>query len=347
MMLLSLIAVASALVVPAEPLDKRHPERIVTANVNITDQFYYHMQVKVGSQGHSFNPIPDTGSHESWLPDLDGWASQSTSLKNLTSPFTAGYVSSSYNGYWVTDTVTFTDGATNKFQFGVVGKEGGNFQNNFKEGMLGLSRWSGGDHDTFPYHLKNTGVIDRGVASLYYSTDKQKGKFIFGGYDQAKVASAWSTNSHPTTFKVPLRNVTTNGVTHYPDFGDFPIVVDTGAGYSWIPKAILDPIAQLYNNPKQSGTIWTVSCDIPDTSFQLGFGNLVLDIPLKDFVRPHKVGDTVCSLGAVASDRSKSNITLIGGAILNQVVTLFDYDNGVISVANYKETDEENIVKPE
>ena len=212
--------------------------------------------------------------------------------------------------------------------------------------MVGLSRWSGGDHDTLPYRLKNTGAIDRGVASLYYSTDKKKGKLIFGGYDQAKVASAWSTHSDPTTFKVPLRNVTTNGVTHYPDFGDFPIVVDTGAGHSWIPQAILDPIAQLYNNPKQSGTIWTVSCDIPDTLFQLGFGNLVLDIPLKDFVRPHKVGDTVCSLGAVASDRSKSNITLIGGAILNQVVTLFDYDNGVISVANYKETDEENIVIP-
>ena len=340
-MLLLLIAVASALVVPAEPLDKRHPEGIVTANVNITDQFYYHMQVKVGSQGHSFNPIPDTGSHESWLPDLDGWASQSTSLKNLTLPFTAGYVSSSYSGYWVTDSVTLADGTTDGLQFGVVGKAGSIFE----QGMIGLSRWSGGDHDTFPYHLKNTGVIDRGVASLYYSTDKQKGKFIFGGYDQAKVASAWSTHSDPTTFKVPLRNVTTNGVTHYPDFGDFPIVVDTGAGHSWIPQAILDPIAQLYNNPQQVQSLYSVSCDIPDTLFQLGFGDLILDIPLKDFVRPHKEGET-CYLGAIASERTSSNITLIGGAILNQVVTLFDYDNGVISVANYKETDEENIVIP-
>ena len=90
-----------------------------------------------------------------------------------------------------------------------------------------------------------------------------------------------------------------------------------------------------------------MSCDIPDTLFKLGFGNLVLDIPLKDFVRPHKEGDTACTLAALASDRSSSNYTLIGGAILNHVVTLFDYDNGVVSVANYKETDEENIVKPE
>ncbi|CAN3375063.1 hypothetical protein DIURU_005631 [Diutina rugosa] len=343
MMLLSLIAVASALVVPAEPLDKRHPEGIVSGDITISNEFTYHMEVKVGSQGHSFNPVPDTGSWESWFPNFDGWASQSTSLKNLTTPFSIGYVGTSgYKGYWVTDSVALPDGVTTNFQFGVVE----NKRDGLQDGNIGLARApAGGDHDTFPYHLKNTGVIKRGVASSYYSSDKQKGKFIFGGYDQAKVASAWSTHSDPTTFKVPLRNVTTNGVTHYPDFGDFPIVVDTGAGHSWIPQAILDPIAQLYNNPQQVQSLYSVSCDIPDTSFQLGFGDLILDIPLKDFVRPHKEGET-CYLGAIASERTSSNITLIGGAILNQVVTLFDYDNGVVSVANYKETDEENIVIP-
>lgn len=344
MKLLLLIAVASALVVPAEPLDKRHPEGIIINDINISDLFAYNMQVKVGSQGHSFNAIADTGSPDAWFPNFDGWASHSTSLKNLTLPFSVNYLGASgYNGYWVTDSVTFTDGATNDFQFGIVE----NKRDGYKEGIVGLSRASGGNHATLPYHLKKTGAIDRGVASVYYSNDKQKGKLIFGGYDQAKVASAWSTHYDPVTFKVPLRNVTINGTTHYPDFGDHPIVIDTGTGYSWIPKAILDPIAQLYNNPKLNVFVYTVSCDIPDTLFQLGFGDLVLDIPLKDFVQPHKEGDTSCTLGALASDRTKSNVTLISGAILNQVVTLFDYDYGVVSVANYKETDEENIVKPE
>lgn len=87
-------------------------------------------------------------------------------------------------------------------------------------------------------------------------------------------------------------------------------------------------------------------CRVCDTLFQLGFGDLVLDIPLRDFLFPHGPGQKQCQLAPFSSEKT-NNLTLIGGAIFNHVVTICDYDNGVNKVANFKDTQEENVVKPE
>lgn len=159
------------------------------------------------------------------------------------------------------------------------------------------------------------------------------------------MGSQWSVHKDPTTYKVPITNVTVGGVTHYPEGGEVRIVTDTG-GTTYLPAAILDPIVALYSNRQQEGNFWVVDCNVRDTLFQLGFGDLVLDIALKDFLLPHQPGQARCQLAGFISEAA-NNLTLIGGAILNHVVTIFDYDNGVIKVANFKDTQEENIVKPE
>ena len=62
-------------------------------------------------------------------------------------------------------------------------------------------------------YLKESGAIDHTIVNFYYSTKQGKGKVIVGGYDQSKVGSEWSVHSDPGTFRVPVTNVTTSGVT--------------------------------------------------------------------------------------------------------------------------------------
>lgn len=343
---LLLCALATALVVPAEPvdvvsmMDKRAPQGIVTAELT-PQKFKYMMEIKVGSEGKVFRPLADSGSSVAWLPySSDNWTDVSPALTDLHQTFELAYVGSSkYLGHYVNDTITFADGKIDNFKLGVIKNPPGS-----KEGVVGLSRQMG-DYSPLPVALKKAGTVDHGVASLYFSAAKQKGKIIFGGYDQAKVASQWSVHSDPKTFKVPITNVTIDGKTHYPDNGDYPIVVDTGAGGSFLPEAIMNPVAELYNNPVAEGAGWNVDCDIPDRLFQLGFGNLILDIPLKDIVNPHTADQKTCRLSISTIERA-NKLSLIGGALLNHVVTLFDYDEGVVKVAHFKDTDDEDIVKP-
>lgn len=347
-----LLLCALAMAIPIDSLDllleldQRASLGFLTSDVTINGNLLYLMEVKVGSQGQVFHPIADSGSLVLWLPNDDDWVHHSTSLVNTTEPFSIQYVGSNpATGYYVNDTVALAGGKIDKFELGVI--EHGAATN---QGIVGLSRPMG-KYVPFPIALKNAGTVDHGVASIYYSTTKNKGTLVFGGYDKAKVASPWSSHSDPLTFKVPITNVTTKGKTYYPDHGNFPIVIDTGSGYSWLPKAILSPIASLYKNAHKDESAtsparkakYQVDCDIPDGLFQLGFGDLILDIPLKDFV--NQDGKT-CYLGAGEAELF-NNVTLIGAAVLKQVVTLFDYDKGVVKVAHFKDTDVETLVKPE
>ncbi|CAN3373382.1 hypothetical protein DIURU_000312 [Diutina rugosa] len=340
--LCSLLALASALVVPQESdaLEKRDDPKVVEAILDFEGR-QFHPTVKVGSSGETFHPTLDSGSAETWFVNNNDWVHHSTSLVNLTTPFHVGFLGSKKprTGYYVTDTMYFDNTKTENLQFGLV-DEWDTTSN--KRGLIGLARWTG-KYDTLPFHLKTTGQVERNVASIWYSTKRDTGKLIFGGFDQAKVGSEWTTHSDPKTFKVPVVKVTTGGVDHYPDFGDYPIVVDTGASNSLLPRAIVKPIAEYYN-ATLVGKEYEVSCNPPEGSFQLTLGSLELDIPLKEFVHqaPGKA-EGICTIGAsIAEDRG--NVTLIGTSLISRVVTLFDYEKGEVSMAKLIDTPEENIV---
>ena len=342
--LLSLLAVASALVVPPQQDDKSALEKKSDSKVIELALKYegrqYHADVRLGSEGKLYRPLIDSGSWATWFPDEDQWAFESTSLVNLTTPFSVAYMgsTSASKGYFVKDTLQFDNAKSEGVQFGILENP-----SQFKQGLLAIARLQGTNYDTVPYHLKTAGQVERTVSSLWYSTLRDTGKLTFGGYDRAKVGSEWTSHYDPLTFKVPVVKVTTNGVDHFPDYGDYPIVVDTGAPNSLLPRAIVEPIAEFYN-AKRVGKEYEVSCDPPAGLFQITLGNLTLDIDLKSFVHqaPGKANG-ICTIGAsIAEDRG--NVTLIGTTLINEVVTLFDYENGVVSMAKLNDTPEEDLV---
>lgn len=338
---LLLCALATAMVVPAGPLDlsKRTSLGIIAGDLTNNDYLKYYVNVTVGSEGEVFRVVADSGSTLFWVSNKNNWTQKSTSFVNSTEVFLNGYISSSLErGYFANDSLKFSDGSTNTVKLGVIDHSSNG------QGILGLGLQ---EDSKVPVatQLKQAGAIDHNVVSMYFNPKRNKGKLIIGGYDQAKVGSPWSVHSNKGQLKVPITNVTVDDKTHYPDHGDYPIVVDTGAGHTYLPQAIVKPIVALFNNPQVSGKYYTVDCNIPDRLFQLGFGNLILDIPLKDIVLPHDDGATTCNISLTSAELNE-NLTLIGGAILDHVVVVFDYDNVEIKVANLKDTDEEDIVKP-
>ena len=89
----------------------------------------------------------------------------------------------------------------------------------------------------------------------------------------------------------------------------------------------------MYTNVRRNGPAFEVDCNVPDSLFQLGFGDLILNIPLKDFLMPHDANAKTCEIGAIVAEKA-GNSTLIGGAILNHVISIFDHDNKLVNVAN-------------
>lgn len=335
---LLLCALATALVVPAQPLDlnKRCPQGVLATDISRDDDWTYHIEVKVGSQGKLFRPNLDT-TGAAWFPNDDDWTQLSTLFSKAGKNFGVKFYDGPRElGDWVRDTVAVDD-KTDTVEFGLIPNPLQKKQGSFTVGR------SFKDLPSIPVQLKNHSVIDHGVASVYYRADKHQGKLILGGYDQAKVDGDWSVHSQIQEYKVPITNVTVDGDTRYPEYGDYPIAVGPG-GKLALPQAIVDPIAGLYHNPQPVDTRYQVDCDVPDGLFQLGVGNLIVDFQLKDFVEQPGDGDQ-CYLAVDVAERN-GNITRLSGVVLDKLVTVFDYDNDVVKVAHFKDTDDEDIVHP-
>lgn len=326
------------------PHDESALEKKATSNVIELDfdieGGQYRGVVLLGSEGVSYKPIIDSGSWETWFANDNDWTDHSTTLVNLTKPFSVNYVGSGNpaTGFFVKDTIEFTNAKSAGFEFGIL--------NNppwFPQGILAIARLQGSDHDTLPYHLKTTGQVERTVASLYYSKLQNKGELTFGGYDRAKVGSGWTSHADPVTFKVPVVKSHVDGVDYFPEHGDYPIVVDSGAWGSLFPRAVVEPLATSLNL-KIDGNQYKGPCGTYEGQFLITLGNLTLEFDKLELVTElTNNGNCVATLGFKGAEYS-NNLTLIGTDILNKVVTVFDYENGVVSMAKLNDTPEEDVV---
>lgn len=158
------------------PHDKSALEKKATSNVIELDfdieGGQHHGVVLFGSEGVSYKPIIDSGSWETWFANDNDMTDYSTTLVNLTTPFSINYVGSGNpaTGIFIKDTIKFTNAKSDGFEFGIL--------NNppwFPQGILAIARLQGSDHDTLTYHLKMMGQVERTVSSLYYSKLQNKG----------------------------------------------------------------------------------------------------------------------------------------------------------------------------
>lgn len=339
--LLCLLAIAVAL-----PVDISNESTLFKRNGNVVGSDVikpndkYLIEVWIGSQGKPLYPIADSGSLEAWLPNTDNWAALSSSLVNLNKEYQTTYANTAAKGYYAKDKLQIGSSTLDGFIFGVVNNPEDAGSNS--GGIFGLGKRRDQGYDTLPYALKAAGKIDKTVASLYYRSSANKGKLIFGGYDEAKVGSSWQSFSSPGQYwQVPIKKMTIDNadIASEPDAN---FIIDSGAEISYFPRPFLDKLAPLFDAERQDNGYYLMSCDQPsDKLFLISVGDVSFDIPFSQF-KWEIEGFDDCYLGA--GDSSVFGMNIFGNTVLSSVYTLFDYDAQEVKLATLTDSDLESIV---
>ncbi|KAM9933762.1 hypothetical protein OXX80_006624 [Metschnikowia pulcherrima] len=133
------------------------------------------------------------------------------------SPYNVQFQDSTFaSGVWARDTISFGDVKLHNAPFALVGKTDNTI------GILGLGSdnskhiYDKGtnfppDYKGFPHLLKEQGLIERAVFSLYLDHDSESGSVLFGAVDHARYSGNLQT--------VPLAN-------YYSNYSDTPLFYD-------------------------------------------------------------------------------------------------------------------------
>ena len=165
------------------------------------DNYQYFGKLWIGSQLQEMTFIFDTGSAWTWIPNSDCPDSQctrnhyryqvSSGYKNTGLLETVRYGIGSIKGNVVNDDISITDKAitmARNVNFISV-FEAKNLSTLESDGLLGLSpktdrpSKSGEEIHLLVDELKNDGIIDKAMFSMYLTDETEQSKMHFGGYD--------------------------------------------------------------------------------------------------------------------------------------------------------------------
>lgn len=332
-----------AAILNAAPIEIKSAKKTIFARFNYPGQQFLsalqwdrtelNLPVGAGSQKKALTPWIDTASAPLWVPNTDNWVASSSSFKNLNRDFSNNYVLGNVRGYWANDNFKIGDVTLKGFSFAVVDpKVAGNTGSD--QGLVGLR-----DHsDNIVYNLKRQRFIDDSVASIYYG--QNDGAIIFGGYDAAKVSSAWA--SFPRTNEmwevdIALTNINGKNMNVGKRF-----IYDTGSLISTFPVEIIKEIATMLNAQDNGDGYWIMKCGAGNgKTFTLKMGGIDFKIDLGLFQFPATT--EVCYLGA-ANNKIAGGRNILGLPVLRSLHAILDMDNHVLKVAQIKNTAELRIV---
>ena len=260
-------------------------------------------------------------------------------------------------GVWGTDRVgfdqTFVDGLT----FAVANKSSSDV------GVLGIGlqglESTRNKYLNLPMKLKEQGKIAKNLYSLYLNAqDAKTGSILFGGVDHAKyegdllalpIVSLEKLTQQIVRLEVPLYGINLVGgnnqnisVTN----NKYPALLDSGTTLTYLPKAMVQTIANALNadySQRNGGYMMECITDL-NAYLDFDFAGKVIRVPITDM----QVGTSsskYCMLGIMTqdSDPSSNPYLVLGDNFLRNAYIVYDLDDMIISMAQVKFTDEENI----
>ncbi|KAG5358543.1 putative aspartic-type endopeptidase opsB [Yarrowia sp. B02] len=336
-------------------------------NVN-NKEFWYSIQISLGTPAQQFNVLLDTGSSDLWVfsstdtDDCGNGACQytgqfntkaSSSYHYLNSDYSITYVTGSAHGDWATETLTVGPVTLQNFQFAVADKAVGNTAifGISMEGSESLNHGQQPEYPNFPVQLKKQGYIDRVVYSLYLEdVNSPQGTLLLGGIDYAKFQGALSIIplANANAFQVEYQGVGINGAGPYgrPQVA----VLDSGTSYTFLPNdvwyAIYDQVG-LSSQVNQNTGLNFVDCNKKATvSFDFGNGAIInvdsteLILKLSDILGDPQ--NTQCVFG-ISSNDNTNGITLLGDTFLRSAYVVYDIEEKEVGIAQAVYTSNSNV----
>ncbi|KLU86873.1 saccharopepsin [Magnaporthiopsis poae ATCC 64411] len=334
---------------------------VLPANVSNTLYGYeYIMDVQVGTPLQNISLIVDTGSDETWVnPECDAFshqaiclaaghynASDSTTAQNLSTPFSITYGSGSVEGWYVSDSFAIADKPASAVQFGMA-----TYSYNLDAGILGLGYGS-----VVLDELKGQGVVETKDFSISLGDSASaQGQAVFGGVDTAKFSGQLQAIPMMDTQSFFMRtlhyqvNLTYVGVTSKGSCESTAAtdtsfwgaaIVDSGSTISHLPFDAANRTAALIPGARFDSylQLWKVSCHYADSAdtIDFGFGDVVINIPVREFIWRNVPAGGQCFLGMVG-DADSIGVSVLGDSFLRGVMALYQPDVKLLHLASFSD----------
>lgn len=320
----------------------------VTEELDMGINGIYFLSFEMGSQKNPVQALLDTGSSDLWIEKSAHDPSQSSDGKVSDIPFRIDYQGNGGGvaGVLATDSLVLGDSKVSNVTFATINNStlGAPQQAFLGVGKKGLESTKE-QYDNLPFLLVKSGVTDRAAFSLYLNTRKSgQGTALFGGIDRAKIdgdlVKFKSLDTPAPRPWVPVKSVKVDGK-DYDVSADMSL--DSGYTLTTLPGNIVDEIAKLYAGARSTGYQYIVDCEQDDSkSIEFAFDGLTIQVPLSQFM--WKYGANTCKLGAQKQTEAAGLPDLVLGATFMQnVYSVFDWEENTISIAKAKFTDETDI----
>ncbi|CDO93961.1 unnamed protein product [Kluyveromyces dobzhanskii CBS 2104] len=372
-----------------EPANKKIWKRSGNFEATLNQQdYFYTVEVGLGTPPQNIKCIFDTGSSDLWVPaktnpfclgnepstngttqfygvdivpslDCDSIGvfdpNLSTTFSTIGYNFSTQYFDGSYSdGYWAIDEVSISGKEVPNVQFAVAntsnapaGVLGAGLPN--LEAVKGYDGAPNENYDNFPQMLKNNGLIDRVLYSLFFDgVDSQSGTVLFGGVDVEKfdenlftlpLVNIYEQIDQPAAFDVTLQglgirsesNCTETVISHKMA----PALLDSGSTIMGAPEDVVEKIAEELGAVfSESDGLYVLSCpsSSDDRTFYFDFGELKLKVPLQDLLFLPDSGQSYCGLAVIAS----GDEWILGDLILKSAYIVYDLDNLEVSIGQFK-----------
>ncbi|KAI0462398.1 hypothetical protein LJB42_003890 [Komagataella kurtzmanii] len=270
-------------------------------------------------------------------------SNKSTTYSNITNPnnlhvqfsFASGSV---VDDKLVSDTVCVDSKVIPRFNFALVSKGDLYGDNIFGIGPRGNqgtfdSNGTPAFYDSFPYHLKALGLIERLAYSFY--TGPTQGKVVFGGVDHGKYDGCLEKLEivHDSAFYTLLEAIDADDTSVLDE--QIHVLFDTGTALTLFPSFIAEQLADfLKATYSDEYNTFVVPCD-QDFDFEylhFGFRNIELSVRFKDLFLV--IDDNVCAVGF--DQGADANKITFGSSLLRNYYTLYDLDSKEILIADVK-----------
>ncbi|KAL7804595.1 aspartic peptidase domain-containing protein [Trichoderma afarasin] len=362
---------------PHNKVGKRSAIDAVLENMD----FFYAIEIGLGTPPQNVTVLVDTGSSELWVnPDCSTAPSESQAeqcqqlgqynpRRSRTPPVgpfgreeinygdpTDQSTQTSVDITYYADTLSFGRSQVKNQTFGVVTSSEGQAQ-----GIMGLAPdVRGGFPGDQPYSLLLNTMADQGViASRVFSldlrhSDSETGALIYGGLDRSKFIGSLETRPIVPGIQGETRlavNLTTLGLTQSRsqsfrlNSADTNVMLDSGTTLSRMHSAAASPILEALGAQNDGEGYFFVPCSLRDSagSVDFGFGNKVIRVPFSDFIL--SAGDS-----GGPSDYCYVGLVLttdqqiLGDTVLRAGYFVFDWDNQEVHIAQAADCGSSDIV---
>lgn len=286
--------------------------------------------------------------------DWDG----SLSFKRNKTDFDIVYADGTFaNGFWGYDTVSIGDTIVNDVIFGVANQIS-DIMGTLGLGMPGVEllvlRGQKG-YENFPQKLKNQGIINRLIYSLYLNkVNAKSGTVLFGAIDHEKYKGELVTLPILTNFSL-FKNqmiVNTESLEVVGKKNDSPILdtqllssmailLDSCTTISGFLKKTLTKLAESLGGGSMKSSYYVDCSLVSKASLQMTIKNSTIQMPMFQFVYSY-YGLCYLSFFELDSEENSSYI-IFGQDFLRHLYVVFDFDGLEISLAQADYTKKEEI----